>query len=92
MQSDLANFRDLDSDGDFDAAVVEATAGGIEILLNECPLSTYCVAKVNSLGCTPFIQTSGYLSASTEVLFWIGAKKVVSQRTGMLSKKLAAPW
>jgi glucose/arabinose dehydrogenase len=54
----------------------------------ECPGGAppvaYCTAKVNSLGCVPFIQTTGYLSASTEVFFWIGAKKVISQRTGML--------
>lgn len=54
----------------------------------ECPGGappvTYCTAKVNSLGCTPYIQFTGYASASLALPFWIGAKKVLSQKTGVM--------
>ncbi len=54
----------------------------------ECPGGAppvaYCTAKVNSLGCTPYVQSTGYPSASLALPFWIGAKKMLSQKTGMM--------
>lgn len=54
----------------------------------ECPGGAppvvYCTAKVNSLGCTPFVQFTGYPSASLALPFWIGAKKLLSQKSGMM--------
>jgi hypothetical protein len=46
--------------------------------------STYCTAKVNSLGCAPTIAATGYPSASAEFGFTISATSVGSQSSGML--------
>jgi hypothetical protein len=46
--------------------------------------STYCTAKVNSLGCSPAIAATGYPSASAEFGFTVSATQVGSQSSGML--------
>lgn len=48
------------------------------------PPVVYCTAKVNSLGCTPYVQFTGHASASLALPFWIGAKKLLSQKSGVM--------
>lgn len=50
-----------------------------------CPAwSTYCTAKVNSLGCTPAIAVSGGASYSSNAPCVISASNIVAQRGGLL--------
>lgn len=50
-----------------------------------CPApTTYCTAKVNSLGCTPAISSAGSPSASHATAFRIRATNVVSSSFGLL--------
>lgn len=50
-----------------------------------CPAaSTYCTAKVNSLGCTPAIAVSGGASYSSATPCVISASNIVAQRGGLL--------
>jgi len=46
--------------------------------------STYCTAKLNSLGCTPRISASGSSSASSGAGFVVSASDVRNQKTGLL--------
>lgn len=48
------------------------------------PPATYCTAKVNSLGCTPAIGSSGTPSASAGSGFTIGATGVLNNKNGVL--------
>jgi len=60
------------------------------------PMSeTYCVAKVNSLGCTPAIQASGMASATSNLPFTVSATNVINNRSGLVYygfNSLNAPW
>ncbi|MBL8859914.1 MAG: DM13 domain-containing protein [Planctomycetes bacterium] len=44
----------------------------------------YCAAKLNSLGCTPAITTSGTASATNLAAFTIGANNVINQSPGLM--------
>lgn len=44
----------------------------------------YCTAKVNSLGCTPFVAASGASSASASSGFVVSAAQVRNQKLGLL--------
>ncbi len=44
----------------------------------------YCTAKVNSLGCTPFISSSGAASASSPSGWVLTARRVRNQKLGLL--------
>jgi DNA-binding beta-propeller fold protein YncE len=46
--------------------------------------ASYCTAKVNSLGCTPFIASSGQASASAPSGFVVSAAQVRNQKPGLL--------
>ncbi len=47
--------------------------------------STYCTAKVNSLGCTPAMSWSGVPSASSPSSFLLTCSNLLNQRTGLLT-------
>lgn len=49
-----------------------------------CPSTTYCTAKVNSLGCTPQIAANGVGSASSSQPFLLSASNVLNQKAGVL--------
>jgi len=50
-----------------------------------CPLpASYCTAKVNSLGCTPVIGSSGTPSTTTGSGFTITASNVINNKPGLL--------
>lgn len=47
-------------------------------------VSTYCTAKINSLGCTPSIGSSGTPSASSAAPFFMTCTQVISQKQGLM--------
>jgi hypothetical protein len=60
-------------------------AGSARVFLGGCPAPlTYCVAKVNSLGCTPSISAQGAPSVSIADAFTLRATNVRNQRPGVL--------
>lgn len=83
---------DFDGDGfrEFALAGSLSDAGGTDSGVLKCyrlfPVtsSTYCVGKVNSLGCTPAVGVSGSPSASSGLPFTITATSVISQKNGLL--------
>lgn len=48
------------------------------------PPSTYCTAKVNSLGCTPYMSFNGAPSLTSPTPFNLFAFQVLNQRNGVL--------
>ncbi|MEO6710413.1 MAG: hypothetical protein ABI054_03570 [Planctomycetota bacterium] len=48
------------------------------------PPIVYCTAKINSLGCTPSIGSSGVPSATAGIGFTITASNVINNRPGLL--------
>jgi hypothetical protein len=62
----------------------------------DCTTSTYCTAKVNSLGCTPSISSIGMSSASAGSGFTVLATNVINNKPGLLlytsSGRAAAPF
>ncbi|MBL8804371.1 MAG: FG-GAP repeat protein [Planctomycetes bacterium] len=83
---------DLNADGfpEFAVGGSLSDAGGADSGVVKCyrlfPLapSTYCVGKVNSLGCTPFVSFSGVPSATSGQPFVISASDVLNQKSGLL--------
>jgi probable HAF family extracellular repeat protein len=49
----------------------------------------FCTAKVNSLGCTPAMTSSGIASASSTLPFDVGAVNVLNNKNGLLYYGLA---
>jgi hypothetical protein len=83
---------DLDGDG-FPEFVVGGSlsdAGGTDSGAIKCyrvfPLqpAVFCVGKVNSLGCTPFVSFSGLPSASSGASFLITSNNVINQKNGLM--------
>jgi hypothetical protein len=64
-------------------ASYDINANGVPDECELCGYTYYCVAKVNSLGCTPMIGAFGTPSATSAKAFWISAVDVVSQRFGL---------
>ena len=83
---------DFDGDGfeEFIVAGSLSDAGGSDSGVVKCyrlfPLapSTYCVGKLNSLGCTPAIGSTGVASASSGLPFQITCSNLVNQKNGLL--------
>jgi hypothetical protein len=63
-----------------------ATVNGFQIVpVNTCPLpTTYCTAKVNSLGCTPTIGSTGIPSATAGSGFTVTGSNVINNKPGIL--------
>ncbi|MCC7015520.1 MAG: FG-GAP repeat protein [Planctomycetes bacterium] len=86
------SIGDLNGDGfsEFVVAGSLSDAGGTDSGVVKCyrlfPLQpwTYCVGKVNSLGCTPFVSFSGLPSASSGQPFAINASNFLNQKSGLL--------
>ncbi|MCC7014812.1 MAG: hypothetical protein IT454_19775 [Planctomycetes bacterium] len=79
----------LDPDGS------RADIGPFPYDANYLPYTTYCTAKVNSLGCTPQIQATNTGSLTSSRPFWLSCTNQISQRSGLLSygfAPLAAPY
>jgi len=86
------NVGDLDGDGFGELALAGALsdAGGTDSGVLRCyrlfpiPASSYCIGKLNSAGCTPFMTANGIASASATTAFPVGALNVVNQKNGLL--------
>lgn len=86
------SIGDLQGDGfpEFVVAGSLSDAGAADSGVIKCyrlfPLqpSTYCVGKVNSLGCTPFVSFSGLPSATSGQPFAINGSNFVNQKLGLL--------
>jgi hypothetical protein len=74
---------DIDADGDVDLALPLISAGAVGVLRNECPLSTYCVAKLNSQGCAPAIGSSGTPSLSGGDDFHAVLTQAINKKSGI---------
>jgi hypothetical protein len=69
-------------------------AGSGIVLLDLCfppGPSSYCTAKLNSVGCTPSIRSSGIPSASAPGGFEVRASSVLNQKVGMLMYGMIGP-
>ncbi|MBK8178550.1 MAG: M28 family peptidase [Planctomycetes bacterium] len=59
---------------------------------SDCPTpQVYCTAKVNSLGCLPFIGTAGTPSASSASGFLVTGTGVLNQKSGLLLYSVTGP-
>jgi hypothetical protein len=75
--------RDVDADGDVDLALPLISDGAVAVVRNECPLSTYCLAKVNSQGCLPAIGSTGTPSLSGPDDFHVVAVLELNRKVGL---------
>jgi hypothetical protein len=65
--------------------VTPTSINGFQIVPANCGTSiTYCVAKVNSLGCTPSISSTGTPSATAGSGFVVKAVNVLNNKNGLL--------
>jgi hypothetical protein len=87
-----SSVGDLNGDG-FKEFVVTGSlsdAGGTDSGVLKCyslfpsPASTYCVGKVNSLGCTPTISRNGTASMSSGAPFLVNCQGLLNQKSGLL--------
>jgi hypothetical protein len=87
----LGSFIDLNADGFRDFAVAGSSSdnpavdcGVLEFysLFPSAPTS-YCTAKINSLGCTPTIGSSGLPSASSSAPFLVTCANQLNQKSGL---------
>jgi hypothetical protein len=91
LYSSVASLGDLNGDGtaeiacrawSYDAGTWHDT---VEIsLFGVAVPETYCTAKVNSLGCTPEIGSSGAASLAVGDNFVVGASNVLNAKPGVL--------
>jgi hypothetical protein len=58
--------------------------GSDEVAVYRNEWTSYCTAKVNSLGCTPSIAASGIPSASTGFGFIVSTSNVINNKPGLL--------
>lgn len=75
---------DVDFDGDLDLGVLVYGDDGVNVLENDCLLGTYCVGKMNSLGCVPAIGSVGTASLSGPDDFHVTAARELSNRLGIV--------
>lgn len=69
----------------FEAAAASASLDALILdVLHAAPPTVYCMAKVNSLGCTPAIESSGDASASANSGFTLRARELRNQKAGVL--------
>jgi hypothetical protein len=92
MGSAVAAAGDIDADGKVDMLVAapfdnhqDGSRGTLYLFSGSCsaPVS-YCVAKTNSLGCTPAVSSSGSWSLSGPDDFRVLAHDVINQKLGLL--------
>jgi hypothetical protein len=73
-------------------AMIQSGINGVQFrFLGACesPI-VYCIAKINSFGCTPAIGSSGTASASSPLPFLVTATSVLNNKSGLLFYGLAA--
>lgn len=60
-------------------------------IVDRVPITTYCVAKPNSLGCVATIATSGEPDPSSTEAFTISASQVLNQKNGVFFYGIRGP-
>ncbi len=89
----LANVGDVDGDGTPDLAVGAGNdndgggthSGSLYIVSMHAPTTaSYCTAKTNSLGCAPFVDSSGFPSLTNALPFVIRAHDAINSKNGIL--------
>lgn len=86
------SIGDLNGDGLRELIVTGslADAGGTDSGVLRCyrlfPIAAvpYCIAKVNSLGCSPSVGSSGTASATSGAPFLVTCSQVINQKQGLL--------
>lgn len=69
----------------FEAAAASMSLDALILdVRHAAPPTVYCTAKVNSLGCTPAIESSGDASASASSGFLVRALELRNQKAGVL--------
>jgi hypothetical protein len=71
--------------------LIPSDAPILRVHFTAIPATTYCTAKVNSLGCTPAIGFTGRASASAGAGFVIDANLVLNNKNGLLFYSKAGP-
>ncbi|MBK8178095.1 MAG: hypothetical protein IPK67_04210 [Planctomycetes bacterium] len=65
--------------------VTPTSLNGIQLRASSCGLAvTYCTAKINSLGCSPSIGSTGISSATAGSGFVITGSSVINNKPGLL--------
>jgi hypothetical protein len=65
--------------------VTPTSLNGIQLRASTCGLAvTYCTAKINSLGCSPSISSTGISSATAGSGFVITGSSVINNKPGLL--------
>lgn len=82
LGTSVSSAGDLDGDGLSDLLGGGQSIAGAWKHLGGA--ATYCVAKVNSLGCTPSINTTGFASVSSAFPFTVRANLVLNNKNGIL--------
>lgn len=83
-ESSSTTFAPSDANGVRDVFVSSAAA--------PCePVTRYCTAKTNSLGCTPSIGFDGWPSVANPAPFTLRASQVQNQKAGLLLYSLTGP-
>lgn len=82
----VSSAGDLNHDGRSDLIVGSPSSLHVRVYLSDYPVpSTYCTAKLNSLGCLPFISFSGVLSLSVGVDdFYVDGANERNNTSGLL--------
>jgi probable HAF family extracellular repeat protein len=94
----LKYAADISDDGRFIVGWGVTISGQTEGFRVEMPValpSTYCTAKVNSLGCSPAIGSIGYASVGSNQPFLITCGNVLNNKSGLLFYgfgQIAAPF
>ena len=57
----------------------------------QCPVTSYCTAKTNSLGCVPFMVSGGLPSATVPSGFLLRAEQVLPGKVGLLIYSTSGP-
>jgi len=90
-EGDLDGFAGEDSNGTWNLIVSDlanldtGTILRFDLNVLDCGGGTvYCTAKVNSLGCTPAIASTGVSSASAGSGFTISATNIINNKNGLL--------
>ena len=89
----VAGLDDLDGDGLGDFAYVNedwdpprgGSKGRLRVhSIGPAPAQPYCTAKINSLGCTPAMTSSGLASLTGSDDLHLGASNVLNKKPGIL--------
>jgi hypothetical protein len=91
------SWLDHDNDADLDLLLSGNESGSDLLRLyrniasnGSPPVTTYCTAKTNSLGCLPAVESSGRASVSATTPFTVVARNVLNQKNGLLFYGYAA--